>query len=624
MRRNSSRKVHDMIRIAGGLSALTLATTLATPAAAGPVNADLPQVFTMSPTGVNLQDGRFQEQRTDIAIGSLAYPNGGPSASFGSDVEGGLSSQYGSGLWISQPSGSSPIYSIIVDGKTIKWTSAGSGTLFPWSEEGKGTELTLVNGKWQLLDRGGNLYQFMPHPALTSAFTNGKQIIERIDYADGSRLGFSYDSSARLRSVISNRGYALILDYTNGRLATACGYNLAQQYADANSTCGGSTLKATYSWTQLASGTWVVASVTDAGGAVTSFQYTANSLLSCITIPNTQTCRVTNYYGDQPGDSIAHTKPNQVRKQVMATGETWLFDYDNEYHPEIPLQPGETRYSWAYMTDPTGMQTSVRYANAIADQLYAPGANGSTVLTQYKFNGFTPKIFTSPEGNLVDLIRDERQNLLTKTVKAKPGSGLPDIVTQAVYPAVRYDPPTDATRPVGCQAASQKLCDKPTYTVDANNSGGAYATNPNLRADYEYDPASGLVLKETGPAVLVGGVSVRPQTRYTYAQRYAWVKNSAGTGYVAAATPIWLLTGKSFCKTGAAASGGTGCAIAGDEVTVSYDYGPNSGPNNLLLRGNTMLNADGAGQVVRSCYAYDAQGNKISETKPRAGLGSCP
>jgi YD repeat-containing protein len=64
-----------------------------------------------------------------------------------------------------------------------------------------------------------------------------------------------------------------------------------------------------------------------------------------------------------------------------------------------------------------------------------------------------------------------------------------------------------------------------------------------------------------------------------------------------------------------------GCAQPSDEVLTTYDYGPDSGPNNLLLRGKAVT-ADG--KTARTCYAYDALGNKISETSANAQLANCP
>lgn len=107
--------------------------------------------------------------------------------------------------------------------------------------------------------------------------------------------------------------------------------------------------------------------------------------------------------------------------------------------------------------------------------------------------------------------------------------------------------------------------------------------------------------------------------RYTYAQRYAWYKNSSGT-VVQAATPIWVLTMEKTCRVGATLADGSGCVIANDEVIKTYEYGPTSGANNLFLRG-VAVTADGT--TLRTCFGYDMYGNRISETSPKAGLPSC-
>ncbi|MEQ1731443.1 MAG: hypothetical protein ABL982_23985, partial [Vicinamibacterales bacterium] len=149
-----------------------------------------------------------------------------------------------------------------------------------------------------------------------------------------------------------------------------------------------------------------------------------------------------------------------------------------------------------------------------------------------------------------------------------------------------------------------RTCNKPNWTRD-----------PKLnQTDYVYVPAHGGVLSITGPAVN----GVRPQTRYGYVQRYAWYLTGAGV-MTRSTEPIWKLASESYCISSAAS--GAGCAAANDEVVTSYDYGPDSGPNNLLLRG-TVVTA--SGQSLRTCFGYDQYGNKVSETRPRAGATSCP
>ena len=195
----------------------------------------------------------------------------------------------------------------------------------------------------------------------------------------------------------------------------------------------------------------------------------------------------------------------------------------------------------------------------------------------------------NPEGNGANYTRDSRGNITAATVTPKSGST--NLVSTASYPS---------------SCSNIKTCNKPDYVVDPGNN----------RTDYTYDSTHGGVLTETGPADANG---VHPVKRYAYAQRYAWIKNSGGT-YSQVSTPVWVLTEERYCRTSATVSGA--CAAgSSDEVVTAYDYGPNSGPNNLLLRG-VAVTADS--QTRRTCYGYDRDGNRISETKPRAGLTSCP
>jgi hypothetical protein len=152
--------------------------------------------------------------------------------------------------------------------------------------------------------------------------------------------------------------------------------------------------------------------------------------------------------------------------------------------------------------------------------------------------------------------------------------------------------------------ANMITCNKPNWVKDTAGN----------QTDLTWDPVHGGVLTETGPAVN----GIRPQKRYTYVQRYAWFKNPAGV-MTRSTEPIWKLNTMSFCRTTAAS--GAGCAVAADQVVTTYDYGPDSGPNTLLLRG-VVVTADGVS--LRTCYRYDQYANKISETQPLANLTSCP
>lgn len=196
---------------------------------------------------------------------------------------------------------------------------------------------------------------------------------------------------------------------------------------------------------------------------------------------------------------------------------------------------------------------------------------------------------TSPEGDRREYTYDARGNVTQMTYVPKPGSQLANRLVRAGYDAVCANPVT---------------CNQPNWVEDANGN----------RTDFTYDVVHGGVLTETGPAVN----GVRPQIRRSYVQRHAWYLNGAGA-QVQAATPIWVLDRESYCRTSAAS--GNGCTVAGDEVVTTFEYGPNSGPNNLLLRGR-VVTADGVS--LRTCWSYDRFGNRLSETTPRANLASCP
>jgi YD repeat-containing protein len=192
---------------------------------------------------------------------------------------------------------------------------------------------------------------------------------------------------------------------------------------------------------------------------------------------------------------------------------------------------------------------------------------------------------------------------------ASPGNGPDEVYEYA--PALRgnltkmikgqqimeagYLPTLNCTNP--------KTCNKPLWTKDPKGN----------QTDYTYHEPSGQVATVTSPANAQG---IRAQTRYGYEQKFAnYFQDTSGVKKISP-TGIWLKTSEKTCTktatTGDACSGGPA-----DEVVTRYEY--NS--DNLFLTGMTVT-ADGT--TRRTCYQYDIYGNRISETKPKAGLTSCP
>lgn len=251
-----------------------------------------------------------------------------------------------------------------------------------------------------------------------------------------------------------------------------------------------------------------------------------------------------------------------------------------------------TAYSQLYSYGPDGYirQASGNLAFGAVENISEPlNRNYSQGLDSYIKKDFRIIADTAPEGNGRVYERDARNNITKLTFIPKAGSSEQPIELSATYPSACTNP---------------KICNRPLTVTDGNQATTMYA----------YAPEHGGILTKTMPTV--NGVA--PVIRFRYEQRYPWLRNA--TGSYSPGQPIWVLMEQRTCRTSATVE--DSCAGgAADEVVTSYDYGPNAGPNNLLPRG-ASISADG--QTLRTCYANNQRGDRISETSPRAGLISCP
>lgn len=260
-------------------------------------------------------------------------------------------------------------------------------------------------------------------------------------------------------------------------------------------------------------------------------------------------------------------------------GETTTYDYT------IDPQSGayDPRLIAAKATYPNGDTFSYRKGDASYYTRYNDGpeteVSFAAGLAPNGQGGDAPLItrIVYPEGNGLTYTYDSRRNRTSVRVSAKPGSGQPDLVSTASYPATCDQP---------------KTCNKPEFIVDAAGN----------RTDYSYDPAHGGVLTETRPAGLDG---VRPQSRYSYVQLSAHYYDESGQRV--SGPPIWRLDHVSSCATR------TDCAGTADETVVSYQY-----DDNLLPVVETR--AAGDGSVIATIRRfYDAVGNLIAVDGPLPG-----
>lgn len=529
-----------------------------------------PKQYTISPTNVNLMDATYTTSVEDLSIGPLSLQRtylGGPDVSnsyFGYNWTHNFDIWAYAGTFAGQSE-----TKVIIGRKTYAYWGLPDAQTYSQSDE-DGTRVTVEGGVMVFRDRDGTTYRF-------NSGWNSK--VASITSPDGSVLRFTY-ASGKVKTIISSQGYALVFDYGgNGRVSAACAFNRAMTYVTTTTTCASAALKTTYGY----SGSNLI-SATDVSGQTAHYGYTTSAPpynegfgLTCETDPGTTTCRVVNEY-------TAGTY--QVKKQTLADGKVWLFGCTcsfmgrGEQVEDIP----EDYTGW---TDPNGASKSFAFRN------YTPTAyldeNGKRYLTS--FYGGTLLGIGAPEGNSVSFNLSDRGMSTGQTYAPKPNTG-----------AARIN---QDVRTYSTTCTNTITCNKPLTIADGKQNVTSFT----------YDPTHGGVLTATRPA---DGAGLSAVTRYAYVSRTAWVKNSAG-GYVAE-TPIWLPSEERTCRTTATTDSGACAGGAADEVVTRYEYGPDSGPNTLLPRG-VSVSADGL--TRRTCYGYDTQGNKISETSPRAGLAAC-
>jgi hypothetical protein len=627
---------------AGGLAVLALATP-----ALGQGLSIPPRQDARSPTGVSYGSGSYTYSASDLAIGGAegltldrTYISNVPYFSLGGvgwthNWSGRISLQAAPldpGSPLLEPRRVPYIYNVTVGARSAGFIG-GSHSRPITTGLPQGTYEAITPSGATLVYTGTNqtngYYIFTDSDGAVINFAAGGQPMRIQDQIlpDGTRLDYVYGTAVGSLRVISSRGYAILIEPGTPQGPTtppgpwkACAVNLTEHVVTATSACPAGVQTVTYSYALVPAGVGSVPALTaatDTGGQTTSYAYeryadgtfAGQPHLTCITLPGQSSCQIDNDYSPcfqrNPLTQQIEWGGAHVTAQRTATGETYNYTYgfnepekcEGVFSIDTTVTVNGTAVTRVYpvgnvpdtIVDPLNRATSFRY---MVGETWA-AEPGRLVGVTY------------PLGNAIDALNDERGNIVRQTLTAIPGSGLAPRTTIAVFP-------------LSCDPTNRRICNKPASVTDANGN----------TTDYSYDAAHGGVLTETGPAPAPGGV--RPQTRHEYAQRHAWILASGG-GYVQAATPVWVRTASSLCRASAATGNpATPCATAGDEVRTAYDYGPNSGPNTLLLRGQTVTSTDpGAGgglvtTTLRTCYGYDRDGQRISETQPAANLASCP
>jgi hypothetical protein len=625
--------------------------------------------FVMAPGGVDLRSGRYVYSNVDLSIGGTGQPSSlnltrtlvdsvlghyNPFGNFSDNWEMMITVvQYD----VNQVGSATGFRAEVHFGGRAQTFDSAPGLGYTFKSAGDDATLTYIGSAqdspsavYTYTAPDGTVAVFRPLGASDCSTSTACAYVSKLTKPDGTVFNFTYGATGglngnqtRLASVVSSRGFGLITEGVpssmpgyGSRITRACVIDLTRMVMPAGGVCPANAASTT-SYTYDTVDPQRLASVTDAAGKVWSFGYEALSggskmkfykpgqstpwlinTLATVADEEWQNQDVVVFQEFAGGRTFAYTYGASPADQGppgivggsyidnLGVGRAAPFDFPIKpgtgpgspcgRPPCSPVTTGSIVYQQtsgpAALVDELGRTTILNYCNPQALIDLPAAEHNRCIVEQLQW-------FTDPEGVKTVLTYSGRNVTQVRKI-AKAGSGLTDIVTSAAY---------------GCVGA--KCSSKPTSETDANGK----------TTTYTYDPAHGGMLSMTEPAVAVNGTGtpVAPVKRYGYTLRKAWVSNAAG-GYVQNTDGVYLLTSEKTCRTTATNIAADACAGgAPDEVVTIYDYGPDSGPNNLLLRGTTVT-ADVLGTITtfRTCYGYDALGNKISETKPRAGLTVCP
>jgi RHS repeat-associated protein len=658
-----------IIKAAAGL-ALTLLFGLGAAAGAAAQSSDSRLIntpaerFEMAPGGVDMRTGRLRYNETDVSVGGdggltlvrtmsqnvLGHRN--PFGNFSHNWDIMLTEQRINFDNPEQNGPGYPDYRIFVNfgGRSQTFKGRHTVTGFEMESGGPLTRLTFSGDRnsssvvYTFTAADGSVAVFRPLGTVDSGeCANARRcaFISTLTEADGTVYTFSYTASGawngvggtmRLQRVTSSRGYALVFEGTDTRVTKACVFNLTQVSAPMDCSSG-ALASATYTYSTVSASPIPDYRLTGATGpdsATSGFTYNDTTGTMAMTRPGETTAWQTVTVGSRVDEQYV---PQPIVGAISyADGGGYSYSYgqgpytDNNPNPAIaggsytgpygtvsmpydfPLAdvPGNPGCQYPQICDPDQPDEFLHY---VYQQTPGPVSISDELGRVTTFNYCDPVVmaqtfhcavyplidFTDAEGAKTELLYDGARNVtrVTRRPRGNP-TGTP-IITYATF---------DTTH-----IPSQN---KPLTMTDANGNVTTFT----------YDTVHGGLLTQTGPPV--NGVT--PQTRNTYTLLTPRYYQS---GTITAGPGIYLRTSTSLCRTSNPT--GSPCATAGDEVRTDYDYGPTTGANNLWLRGQAVTSTDIVNgtpvtTTLRTCYAYDVFGRKISETSPNGttGLSSCP
>ena len=298
-----------------------------------------------------------------------------------------------------------------------------------------------------------------------------------VSHPNGETISYTYQM---VQSGPFNQKY-----YRPTQIASSMGYHIALTYQ--SDTFG------TIEWGKVALArlyrsaepVTVLAQLSYAGGIVTDMGGRQYACASCGGTLG-ETIEVVSGSLQLPGEAspalaVAAVPGKQLVQSVTRDGVQWSYAYSYlGGQPYLHLPSNSYWYDRLAVTGPDGF--SQVYTFAISGQrVVMTGMTDSIGRTSsYQFDtAYRPIRVTSPEGNATSVVYSDTGNIVSRTLHAKPGTGLADITETALYPAA----------PNGLPNTCTMMCWRATWRRDALGRQTDFLYNSNGQLTEQTEPA---------------------------------------------------------------------------------------------------------------------------------------
>jgi RHS repeat-associated protein len=519
---------------------------------------DLPTVVSPLRADTDRNDVNVLDGQLTIPVPVLSVP-GAPNLRFDRVQN---AAPYVSGK-VSGPGGTYATYSV--------HTGTGSSEGFQTTDTDQASSVTGTGstldgtGPFSFRQAGsGAVYTFnLKHVKTTAESPNTvTYYASQVTYPNGETLTYQYDTATipgdtfvrtfyRPTRITSNLGFFITISYQGNTIGVDAWGTASQAtiYASANPTVALGRL--TYSGN----------TIIDIGGRVFTCTGCANVLGTGLQAP-----AGSMQLPGEPSNSLQVTSLASTPhvSSVVKDGVTWNYTYLN-------LRNSTSLSTYLYdrltVTGPNGYNVAYQMLNRGERNVISQITDSIGRVTGYEFDqAYRVTRVVYPEGNAASVTYDTSGNVTSRTLAAKPGSGLADIVESAFYDLTGCDLPT-----------AGPICYRPKWYRDARGN----------QTDFTYN-AAGQLKERLDPPDAAG---VRRKTIIEY-------ENTTGISR----KNVVRICGET-----------TTCGTA-NEIRTEYEYWGNT----LLPQVERRIDA-ARGETLETIYTYDPAGRLLSENGPIPG-----